>query len=103
VRLRDYFRDEARDFTPWLCKPENLSMLSDTIGMNLEFVGREVPVGPFRADIVAEDDDRRVVIENQLDVTDHRHLGQLLVYATDRKAHSRLGCQASIGRVPEGH
>jgi hypothetical protein len=88
VRLRDYFKDEARDFTPWLCKPENLSLLSDTIGMNLEFVGREVPVGPFRADIVAEDDDRRVVIENQLDVTDHRHLGQLLVYATDRRAHT---------------
>lgn len=88
VRLRDYFKDEARDFTPWLCKAENLSLLSDTIGMNLEFVGREVPVGPFRADIVAEDDDRRVVIENQLDVTDHRHLGQLLVYATDRKAHT---------------
>lgn len=88
VRLRDYFKDEARDFTPWLCKPENLSLLSDTVGMNLEFVGREVPVGPFRADIVAEDDDRRVVIENQLDVTDHRHLGQLLVYATDRRAHT---------------
>jgi hypothetical protein len=88
VRLRDYFKDEARDFTPWLSKQENLSLLSDTIGMNLEFVGREVPVGPFRADIVAEDDDRRVVIENQLDVTDHRHLGQLLVYATDRKAHT---------------
>jgi len=88
VRLRDYFKDEARDFTPWLCKSENLSLLSDTIGMNLEFVAREVPVGPFRADIVAEDDDRRVVIENQLDVTDHRHLGQLLVYATDRKAHT---------------
>src|SRR4051794_3394702 len=88
VRLRDFFKDEARDFTPWLAKTENLGLLSDTIGMNLEFVGREVPVGPFRADIVAEDDDRRVVIENQLDVTDHRHLGQLLVYATDRKAHT---------------
>lgn len=88
VRLRDHFKDEARDLTPWLSRAENLGLLSDTIGMNLEFVGREVPIGPFRADIVAEDNDRRVVIENQLDVTDHKHLGQLLVYAADRGAHT---------------
>lgn len=88
VRLRDYWKDEAHDFTPWLAKPDNLSLLSETIGMNLELVGREQRIGPFRADIIARDEERRVVVENQLDVTDHKHLGQLLVYAADREAHT---------------
>lgn len=41
-------------------------------------------VGPFRADIIAKDEDVEVIIENQLDATDHKHLGQLLVYAANR-------------------
>lgn len=88
VRIRDHWKDEARDFTPWLAKDENLSLLAETINMNLELVGVEQRIGPFRADIIARDDDRRVVIENQLDATDHKHLGQLLVYAADREAHT---------------
>jgi hypothetical protein len=88
VRIRDHWKDEARDFTPWLAKDENLSLLAETINMNLELVGIEQRIGPFRADIVARDDERRVVIENQLDATDHKHLGQLLVYAADREAHT---------------
>lgn len=88
VRIRDYWKDEARDFTPWLGKADNLSLLSETIGLNLELVGLEQRIGPFRADIIAHDEEHRVVIENQLDVTDHKHLGQLLVYAADREAHT---------------
>jgi uncharacterized protein DUF4268 len=89
VRIRDYWRDEARDFTPWLAKEDNLSLLGETIGLeNLELVGMEQRIGPFRADIIARDEDHRVVIENQLDATDHKHLGQLMVYAADRQAHT---------------
>ena len=86
-KVRDHFKDEAQDFTPWLAEEENLALLGETIGADLTFVGREYRIGPFRADIVAKDgEDNLVVIENQLEATDHRHLGQLLVYAADREA-----------------
>lgn len=87
-RIRDFWPDEARDFTPWLAHEDNLALLAETIGLSLELVGTEQRVGPFRADIVARDEDGLIVIENQLDATDHKHLGQLLVYAADRKAHT---------------
>ncbi len=86
MKIRDLWSDEARDFTPWLAKEENLSLLAETIGLNLELVGMEQRVGPFKADIVARDGEDIVIIENQLDATDHRHLGQLLVYAAGRTA-----------------
>ena len=88
LKIRDYWKDEARDFTPWLAREENLSVLAETIGMNLELVGMEQRVGPFKADIVARDGDRTIVVENQLDATDHGHLGQLLVYAAGRGAQT---------------
>ena len=84
VQLRKYWKDEARDFTPWLAREENLTLLGDAVGMSLELVAVEQYVGPFRADIIAKDDDVEVILENQLDATDHKHLGQLLVYAANR-------------------
>lgn len=84
VQLRKYWRDEARDFTPWLGKEENLTLLGEAIGMNLELVAMEQYIGPFRADIIARDEDVEVIVENQLDATDHKHLGQLMVYAANR-------------------
>jgi hypothetical protein len=87
AKVRDYWVDEARDFTPWLAKEENLALLGETIDLSLELVGVEQRVGPFKADIVARDEEQQtVVIENQLDATDHKHLGQLLVYAAGRGA-----------------
>ncbi len=86
VSLRNYWPDEARDFTPWLAREENLTLLGETIGLTLEFVAMEQAVGPFRADIIARDEEVEVIIENQLDATDHRHLGQLMVYAANRGA-----------------
>lgn len=83
VSLREAWPHEAADFTPWLAKPENLELLGEAIGMKLELEAEEKPVGPFRADILCRDPVRGafVLIENQLECTDHTHLGQLLTYA----------------------
>jgi hypothetical protein len=83
VNLRNIWNNESADFTPWLAKEENLELLGDTLGIELQLEAQEKDVGPFRADIVCKDtsDDSWVLIENQLEVTDHSHLGQILTYA----------------------
>lgn len=89
VDLRRIWAKEDGNFTPWLASEEGLALLADTIGMEdgLELKAQEKYVGPFRADILARDvgnpdEDRSwVLIENQLERTDHLHLGQLLTYA----------------------
>ncbi len=88
VNLRGYWPDEARDFTNWLAKEENLGLLSDTLGLDLELEGVEVSVGPYKADIIARDvsSDTRVVIENQLEKTNHDHLGKVFTYASGLNA-----------------
>jgi RecB family endonuclease NucS len=78
---RDVWMSESGDFTPWLA--ENIDVLADELGMTLTVTGTEVPVGEFRLDIKAEDGNGGVVvIENQLERTDHSHLGQCLTYAS---------------------
>ena len=88
VDLRDIWKTEARDFTPWLAREENLAELAKTINMDLELEAQEKDVGPFRADILCRnsDDGSWVLIENQLARTDHIHLGQLLTYAAGLNA-----------------
>lgn len=88
VDLREIWTSEASDFTPWLARPENLAVLADTIQMELELEAQERTVGPFRADILCKDvgTDNWVLIENQLERTDHEHLGQLLTYAAGLQA-----------------
>lgn len=83
VDLRDIWQTEAQDFTPWLAREDNLALLGDTLGIDLELEAVEQNVGPFRADILCKDtlSDRWVLVENQLERTDHTHLGQLLTYA----------------------
>ena len=83
VPLREFWEKEDMDFTPWLADEENISLLGETIGFELEVEAQEKNVGPFRADIFCKDTvtDNWIVIENQLELTDHIHLGQLLTYA----------------------
>ena len=88
VDLRDEWANEASDFTPWLADSENISLLGETLGLDLEVVSTEANVGEFRADIVCTDmsDNSVVLIENQLAPTDHSHVGQVLTYAAGLNA-----------------
>lgn len=88
VDLRHIWTSESEQFTPWLAKEENLKLLGNTIGIELELEAQEKSVGLFRADILCKDTatDHWVLIENQLEKTDHIHLGQLLTYASGLKA-----------------
>jgi hypothetical protein len=83
VDLKTIWENEAYNFTPWLAQKENLELLGDAIGIELELEAQEKNVGPFRADILCKNtsDESLVLIENQLERTDHKHLGQLLTYA----------------------
>ena len=101
VTLRDVWGNEAQHFTPWLAaspcfplpgcrRPFNMERLSEAIGIPLESEGTEVAVEQFSADIVARNpaDGSRVLIENQLEGSDHRHLGQILTYLAGVQAQT---------------
>lgn len=98
VDLREAWLGEATYFTPWLAREENLALLGDTIGLELELEATEKNVGPFRADILCKDTatNSYVLIENQLERTDHSHLGQLLTYAAGLKAVTIVWIAAQI-------
>jgi len=82
VPLREAWKHEAGDFTPWLAEADNLAAMADALGLSeLELVATEHWVGDFKLDILCTDGDQQVVIENQLAETDHKHLGQILAYA----------------------
>ncbi len=81
VPLRDVWKHEARDFTRWL--EENIEVLNDILDLNLMTAEREKNAGNFSVDLVAEDDKGSpVVIENQLEKSNHDHLGKLITYLT---------------------
>ncbi len=88
MELRKAWDRESEDFTPWLAKPENIELLGEELGLDLEVEAQEKNVGPFRADILCKDTANGdwVLIENQLEKTDHTHLGQLLTYAAGLQA-----------------
>jgi hypothetical protein len=84
VALREIWKHEAINFTQWLALPENLELLSEEIDIELSLIDTEYNVGRFNVDIYAEESttDRKVIIENQLERTDHDHLGKLITYAS---------------------
>ena len=86
--VREVWKNEATSFTPWLAKSEKVALLGQALGIDLEVEAQEERVGVFRADILCRDLERGnlVLIENQLERTDHGHLGQLLTYAAGLKA-----------------
>lgn len=88
VDLRTAWMSESGDFTPWLAEGGNIELLSKTIGIDLEVEAQEKNVGPFRADILCKDtaNGNWVLIENQLEQTDHTHMGQLITYAAGLNA-----------------
>lgn len=82
VPLRDAWKHEANEFTPWLAETDNLNTLSDALGLSeLVLVATEHWVGDFKLDILCTDGDEQVIIENQLEKTNHTHLGQIIAYA----------------------
>ena len=98
VDLREIWVSEASDFTPWLARKENLDVLGETLSIDLELEAQERSVGPFRADILCKEisTDGWVLIENQLERTDHNHLGQLLTYASGLEAVTIVWIAASF-------
>jgi len=86
--LRKVWPHEALDFTPWLAKEDNLSLLSDTVGLEITVDETESSVGDFNVDIYATETgtDRKIIIENQLEDTNHDHLGKLITYASGKAA-----------------
>jgi hypothetical protein len=82
IDAREVWTHEAHDFTPWL--HDNIGLLGEALGFDIEATGREVSVGDFSVDIVGRTNPggRPVIVENQLAPTDHSHLGQLLTYAS---------------------
>jgi hypothetical protein len=79
--IREVWKHEAQNFTPWLL--ENAELLGEALGMDLEIKNAEHPVCNYSLDLIGEDvaSGETVIIENQLEQSDHSHLGQLLTYA----------------------
>lgn len=86
--LRSIWKHEAKEFTPWLAEEQNLSLLSEAIGIDLVLEEQESNVGEFSVDIFAveENTGRKVIIENQLEDTNHDHLGKIITYASGKDA-----------------
>jgi hypothetical protein len=84
VDLREVWGHEALDFTNWLAEKNNLELLSEEIGIDIKLIQTEANVGRFNVDILAEEESngRRIIIENQLEDTNHDHLGKIITYAS---------------------
>ena len=86
--LRTVWPHEAQDFTPWLSQDDNIVLLADAIGLDITVEETESSVGDFNVDIYASETgtDRKIIIENQLEDTNHDHLGKLITYASGKSA-----------------
>lgn len=88
IDLRDVWKHEALDFTSWLSKEENLKLLSEEIGTDISLIETEAPIGRYSVDILCEEEisGKKIIIENQLEKTNHDHLGKLITYASGHDA-----------------
>lgn len=89
VDLRDIWKNEEYDFSSWLAEKENLALLSDEIGISISLPEKEVSVGKYSVDILGQEEGtgRKIVIENQLEKTNHDHLGKVITYAAGHDAN----------------
>ncbi len=88
IDVRKLWQHEQYDFSSWLAKESNIEYLNDILGLTLSEIDKEVFVGPYRCDIVAKDETTGdiVIIENQLESTNHDHLGKIITYAAGLNA-----------------
>ena len=88
--LREVWKHEAHDFTQWL--EENVDILSEAIDRNVLNVEREKKTeSAFSVDLVAEDESgSSIIIENQLERSNHDHLGKLITYLTAMQASTAV-------------
>lgn len=88
IDIRKLWQHEQYDFSAWLAKESNLEYLNDILGLTLTDIKTEDFVGPYRCDIVAKDETTSdvVIIENQLEPTNHDHLGKIITYAAGLNA-----------------
>ena len=86
--LRSVWAHEEYDFSKWLSQEENLSLLSETVGIDIVLEELESPVGGFSVDLFASEEGtgRKIIIENQLEDTNHDHLGKIITYAAGKDA-----------------
>lgn len=84
VDIRDLWKHEQYDFSEWLSKEENIENLNDILGLTLVDISKEAYVGAYRCDILAKDETTgtKVIIENQLEASNHDHLGKIITYAS---------------------
>ena len=89
VDLREIWKNEEYDFSNWLAEKDNLTQLSDEIGIPIRLSEKEAGVGKYSVDILAEEEGtgRKIVIENQLEKTNHDHLGKVITYAAGHDAN----------------
>ncbi len=88
VNIRELWKHEQHDFSQWLMKEENIELLNEMLGLSLIDVEEEVYVGSYRCDLVGKDETTgiKVIIENQLEATNHDHLGKIITYASGLEA-----------------
>lgn len=89
VNVRELWKHEQYDFSNWLSKEENINRLGDVLGLTLTDIDKEVFVGAYRCDLVARDEVSgiKVIIENQLEASNHDHLGKIITYASGLNAN----------------
>lgn len=84
VDIRELWKHEQYDFSEWLAKKENIENLNEILGLTLVDISKETYVGSYRCDLFARDEatGTKVIIENQLEISNHDHLGKIITYAS---------------------
>ncbi|MDD4282976.1 MAG: DUF4268 domain-containing protein [Bacilli bacterium] len=84
VELRNLWKHEQYDFSEWLSETENIEILNDVLGLTLTDISKEVYAGTYRCDLVGVDESTgiKIIVENQLEASNHDHLGKIITYAS---------------------